>query len=414
MVNTSSLLAAASFGTTFAIMFSVFTAILVAVVVYLIWWVDVKKKTIKDLGRVIKNATLDAFDKIHDLFSKNNVKTVYSDKSLNYSGTEFLPKPTKAPTEQYTYEFVGWDKNAVDEYGNSVVRAIYLQRVTKCVVNVYDDDKTTLLKSYEVEYGSGVNLSDLKPEKPDTKEFSYEFIGWDKEINAFFKNENVCAVYKAVPKKYVYKFVDDDGVTVVSQGSALFGTPITAPAPPKKESTDSAIYEFVGWKNYEKGMLLTRDCTFVAVFAKTNVERKHVSSVIKADGTIVRSYDIAEKSAAPEPKIVKTEPATFNKEEYFHGSVGVQIVKPEVQVVEPKVNTEEVQVVEPNNDDQEVHQKIHLVSAKLALDAEQKAEEKKDETTKLEPNNYVHDNPEQEVLKNLVVNKVKIVKKDGK
>ena len=40
--------------------------------------------------------------------------------------------------------------------------------------------------------------------KPDTKEFSYEFIGWDKDIDAFYKHENVYAVYKAIPKKYTY------------------------------------------------------------------------------------------------------------------------------------------------------------------------------------------------------------------
>ena len=34
---------------------------------------------------------------------KKVVKTVYSDKTQNYSGTEFLPIPTKAPTNQYSY-----------------------------------------------------------------------------------------------------------------------------------------------------------------------------------------------------------------------------------------------------------------------------------------------------------------------
>lgn len=403
MLNTNSLLMSSSFGTVFAVVFSAVAVVLFSVIIFLIWWVDVKKKSIKELGIVMKNATLDAFRKIANLFTGNTVKTVYSDKTLNFSGTEFLPIPTKAPTKQYTYEFVGWDKNAMDEHGNFVVRAIYLQKVTRCHINVYDADKTTLLKTFEVEYGAGVNLSDIKPTKEDTKEFAYEFVGWDKETNAFYQNENVYAVYKAVPKKYTYTFFDEDGETLVSQGNALYGTPITAPAAPRKESTDTTVYEFVGWKNYEPGMLLTKDCCFVAVFAKTNVERKHASSVIKADGTIVRSYDIVEKSDVPEPKVIKNEPAKFDREEYFQGSVGKQMTKPEVQKVEPKKN------------DEEVHQRIHLVSAKLALEAEQKAAEvKKEETTKLEPSNYVPENPEEEVLKNLVVNKVKIAKKDDK
>ena len=52
-----------------------------------------------------------------------------------------------------------------------------------------------------MEYGSGINLSELKPHKNETKEFVYEFVGWDKNIDAFYNDEKVYAVYNAIPKK---------------------------------------------------------------------------------------------------------------------------------------------------------------------------------------------------------------------
>ena len=190
MMNILSVLSAFSING-FLIITSLVLAVLLLVAIFFIWWVETKKKPMKEFWKIVGRKFYGFFESVYDLFYANSeVKTVYSDKSLNYSGTEFLPIPTKAPTNQYSYEFIGWDKNGVDEHGNTVVRAIYLQKVAKCYINVYDDDKSTLLGSYEVEYGAGLALNELKPTKPDTKEFSYEFVGWDKSTDAFYKNEN--------------------------------------------------------------------------------------------------------------------------------------------------------------------------------------------------------------------------------
>ena len=279
MFNTKSFISA-SFGVTFAVVFTSVMLVLFAAVVLCIWWVDVKKQPLKQLGRNIKMGFITFIEKFGEIFSADKpVRTVYSDKSLNFSGTEFLPIPTKAPTNQYTYEFVGWDKNGIDDKGNIVIRAIYLQKVVKCNINIFDDDKITLFRTEVIEYGSGVNLADLKPKKQETKEFSYEFIGWDKDITAFYGNDNVYAVYKAIPKKYDYRFLEEDGETVISQGTAIYGTPIIPPAAPKKASKNVGdVYEFVGWAGYEDGMVLTRDVEFVASYRNVPVALAHHQS----------------------------------------------------------------------------------------------------------------------------------------
>ncbi len=420
MVKFNSFLAAST-GTTIAVVFTTITVFVFMVSMFLLFWVDVKKKTLKDLRKAIADGFMSFFGKIHDFFTANTaVKTVYSDKSLNYSGTEFLPVPTKAPTDKYTYEFVGWDKNGVDANGNTVVRAIYLQKVTRCCINVFDDDKQTLIKSAEVEYGAGINLDDVKLSKPDTKEFSYEFIGWDKDIDAFYKHENVYAVYKAIPKKYTYTFLDEDEKTVLNQGTAVYGTPIVAPAAPKKENTKQIVYEFAGWKGYEDGMSLTKDMTFIASFNSVPVTSTKNSSIIQTEG---ESFKVVSETPAKErPQTA----VSFGEKQEARGDA-ITSINPKTKgilagrrsgssvVVELNNKTDAEKFQEINrgdvfdNGDDEVHQKIQLMTIKKTTgDAA-----KKTKVIKSVPKNKeVNVVDENEIFGNMMVNKVKIDKKD--
>ena len=62
-----------------------------------------------------------------------------------------------------------------------------------------------------------------------------------------------------------------DGKTVVSQGFAIYGTPISAPIAPKKESEDAskAVYEFVGWKETSaEGRIISENEEILSKFMK--------------------------------------------------------------------------------------------------------------------------------------------------
>ena len=429
MVNTSAYLAA-SFGVTFALVFTAICVLIFTAVVVCFWWVDIKKRPLKDLFLYIKKGLWSICEQVGELFTYNNtVKTVYSDKSLNYSGTEFLPIPTKAPTNQYTYEFVGWDKNGVDEKGNIVVRAIYLQKVIQCYINVFDDDKQTLLKSAVCEYGAGVNLSDLKPHKPESKEFSYEFVGWDKDTTAFYKNENVYAVYNAIPKKYTYQFVEEDGETIISQGTAIYGTPITCPTAPKKVSKSDGVYEFLGWRGYSDGMLLTKDSVFVAEYVAKPVGGVGSSSIIKTEGETIK--------VVPETKLTPSEDSEHEEikkaqimsavsfdnsqeketsvTEIKVGNAGVirkrqgMLVQRNRELTDAEKFSEMNKSETPINHDKDVHQKIQLMTVKRTTGAG--GADSKVIAIKPKPEKAPEDD---EILKNMMINKIKIDKKDDK
>lgn len=428
MINLSNFLAASS-GMTIAVVFTTITIFVFAGAMFTLWWVDVRKKTMKDLGASIKRGFMNFFGRIHDFFTMNSaVKTVYSDKSLNYSGTEFLPIPTKAPTDKYTYEFVGWDKNGVDANGNTVVRAIYLQKVTRCCINVFDDDKQTLFKSVEVEYGAGVNLDDIHPTKQETREFSYEFMGWDKNIDAFYHHENVYAVYKAIPKKYTYTFFDEDEKTVLNQGTAVYGTPIVDPIPPAKENTKDEVYEFAGWKGYEDGMVLTRDVEFVASYRKVPVTLSQNSSIIKPDSD-GEKFEVVSETPKKEETIKPQSIIKYDTKTKEQLSDSITDINPKTKGILAGRHSGSSVVVEMNNKtdaekfaeinrkdvldhgDDEVHQKIQLMTIKRTSgDAD-----KKSKVIKSVPKNKeVESATEDDIFGNMIVNKIKIDKKDGK
>lgn len=193
---------------------------------------------------------------------KYEVTTVYSDKSKNYSGTEILPVPTKEPTQQYNYEFIGWDKNNFNESGDIVAKPIYYKRLNKFVVNFYLDDKTTLLKTVEVKYGKSADASGLTPTKAETDEFCFEFDGWDKDISCVTEDESVYAVFKATPKKCHYKFVDSDG-RVLFEEIAVFGTPIVYNEKPISKDENKVFSHF---ENYAVGQKLEKNETFTAIY----------------------------------------------------------------------------------------------------------------------------------------------------
>lgn len=207
--------------------------------------------------------------------TKNEVLTVYSDKSKNFSGTEILPIPKKAPTNQYNFEFAGWDKNYFNESGDTVVKAVFIKRLNSYVVNFYSDDKTTLLKTVEVKYGQSADVSDLNPKKDETDEFSYEFDGWSKDISSIVSDENIYAVFKAYPKKFTYTFLDSDKKTVIMQETAIFGTPIIFPSKPTPPNEN---LKFSHWENYIFEMPLKKDETFIAVYKE---KENKISSMIE-------------------------------------------------------------------------------------------------------------------------------------
>ena len=191
--------------------------ITVGLIVFVLLRDKAKKKNSGDL--TIKNDNTVSVS-IEDTSNNNQVKTVYLNKEDNFSGTEFLPIPEKMSNNDFDFEFAGWDKNYVDENGNNVVKAIFIQKpkqmslfdetlqefdennVSNESSDIEDDVKLEIKE--QVEYDENVSeneiLSDEKNEETQNLEnenyenledFSDENIGFEELIEEFIaSNEN--------------------------------------------------------------------------------------------------------------------------------------------------------------------------------------------------------------------------------
>ena len=69
-----------------------------------------------------------------------------------------------------------------------------------------------MLQEETLDYGSEVTYKGSIPTREKTKEYTYTFTGWDKEITKVLKNETYIAVYKEEKNKYTVTFMDEERI----------------------------------------------------------------------------------------------------------------------------------------------------------------------------------------------------------
>ena len=111
-----------------------------------------------------------------------------------YTGTT----PTKSATAQYLYTFSNtWSPEITAVNGNAVYTAQFSQTLQKYTVTWENDDHTILETDEYVPYGETPRYDGKTPEKAPTKEYTYTFDGWNREIAAVTGKVTYTAVYKA-------------------------------------------------------------------------------------------------------------------------------------------------------------------------------------------------------------------------
>ena len=112
-----------------------------------------------------------------------------------YTGTT----PTKSATAQYLYTFSNtWSPEITAVNGNAVYTAQFSQTLQKYTVTWENDDHTILETDEYVPYGETPRYDGKTPEKAPTKEYTYTFDGWNREITAVTGKVTYTAMYKAM------------------------------------------------------------------------------------------------------------------------------------------------------------------------------------------------------------------------
>lgn len=143
----------------------------------------------------------------------------------------------KDPSVQYTYAFIGWDKEIIPVTGDADYYAIYDSTVRKYEIVFMDFDNSILQKD-SIVYGeipSGIQA----PERSATKKFSYQFKSWSPEISTVVKDAQYKALYDSTQFSCTIHLDMEDFSMEYSIGC---GNLFTLPSVPEKDG-----YTFEGW-----------------------------------------------------------------------------------------------------------------------------------------------------------------------
>ena len=130
----------------------------------------------------------------------------------------------------------GYDYTFTMPAENVTIKATWT--IDTYVITFVDEDGTTILGKYEVEYGKMPTIP-ADPAKADTAEWDYTFAGWDNEVVAVTGDTTYTATYSAVKQEYTITWIVNgvEQTTSVKYGDAAVAPVYTLPA----------NHEFVKW-----------------------------------------------------------------------------------------------------------------------------------------------------------------------
>ena len=111
--------------------------------------------------------------------------------------------PTKGSTTQYSYKFIGWDKEIVPAAGNATYTALFEEKPREYTIT-WKDDKGQTIDTTRVAYGE--TPTHANPTKDSDEKYSYSFREWTPAIVQVTGN----ATYKAQFDKEVIGAIEQD------------------------------------------------------------------------------------------------------------------------------------------------------------------------------------------------------------
>ena len=210
--------------------------------------------------------------------------TIISTQKVAYGNDAILPtNPVRQNTKQYTYEFIGWDKETTNVTSDLTVNAIFKMTLNKYKVTFMNDG--VVYNEQEVEYGRSA-VAPTNPTKPATKQYTYEFTGWDQDFSNITDNLTVNATYRENTRTYKVTFMN--GNTIHNEQEVKYGESAVTPLEPSKLATKQYTYEFIGWdKDYSN---ITDDLTVNAKFKQTT--NKYTVTFVTNLGTTINTQQV--------------------------------------------------------------------------------------------------------------------------
>ncbi|MBR3073806.1 T9SS type A sorting domain-containing protein [Fibrobacter sp.] len=209
---------------------------------------------------------------------------------LEYGYHEDVQKPSSV---KYDYAWNGkLDKEIADVKGGVIYTPAFDSTLRKYSVTFVDEDGTVLKEAATYDYGTKVNAIALPakdPTKTATVDTTYTFMGWS--LVAVTGDTTYKAAYKADQRKYLVKFVAEDGKTVVASASYAYETEASAIKVPTAPAKDG--FRFKSWT--PEIVDVTKAATYKATYIE---DSKFIVTWRNEDGTLLRQ-DVYSEGATP-------------------------------------------------------------------------------------------------------------------
>ena len=172
--------------------------------------------------------------------------------------------PSKEPTAEYTYTFIGWDAEPAAVTGDATYTAVFDSTIKQYLITFMNGE--TVLQSTEVAYGENIIYYGEMPSRPATAQYTYTFVGWDAEPASVTGAATYNAVFDTIVNTYLITFMNGD-VTLQSGQVAYGETPVYNGDAPSKDATAEYTYAFAGWD--KELVAVEGDATYTATFTAT-------------------------------------------------------------------------------------------------------------------------------------------------
>ena len=244
-----------------------------------IGWYNENEEKVEYPITVTKNITLHSKYEINKYTVTFNDEDRITTKEVNYNAK--VEPVTNQGKTGYTFKYWSKEKGG-EEYNfnseiteNTTLYAVY--NINKYTVTFKNYDGSTLQEE-TLEYGTIPVYKGEIPTREKTKEYTYTFKGWDKEITEVTNNQEYKATYTETKNKYNVKFTNYDG-SILQEETLEYGTlPVYKGEVPTREKTDEYTYTFKSWN--KEITEVTDNEIYIAVYK----EEKNKYTVIYMDG----------------------------------------------------------------------------------------------------------------------------------
>mgnify|MGYP001011813836 CR=1 FL=1 len=242
-------------------------------------WYNENEEKVEYPITVTKDITLHSKYEINKYTVTFNDEDRITTKEVNYNAK--VEPVTNQGKTGYTFKYWSIEKGGEEYNFNTLVTenitlyAVYEINTYKVIFKNYDG---STLQEETLEYRALPKYKGEVPTREKTKEYTYTFKGWDKEITEVTNNQEYIATYTETKNKYNVKFTNYNG-SILQEETLEYGTlPVYKGEVPTKEKTEEYTYTFKSW-NKE-----ITEVTDNEIYIATYTETKNKYTVIYMDG----------------------------------------------------------------------------------------------------------------------------------